>query len=192
MHSPVLLMLCWLGAASAAAPIRLPLRRVSRGASRRERRGLAVGDPLEEVPVLGDFDSLGYYYADIYAGTPAQKFSVIVDTGSGLLAVPCGGCSTCGAHEGSPGFAVGDSSTGSFLPCSGNSCSSSCSGDDVCRYSISYTEGSSLQGSFVQDQLWLGGPDPAKWSQQAPARPRRQSHTCASNCVHEPGEENDF
>lgn len=34
-------------------------------------------------------DTLKYYYANIYVGTPPQKQSVIVDTGSDYLAFPC-------------------------------------------------------------------------------------------------------
>jgi len=38
----------------------------------------------------GSFD-LGYYYVDLFIGTPSQKQTVIVDTGSSLTAVPCSG-----------------------------------------------------------------------------------------------------
>ena len=41
--------------------------------------------------------SLGYYYADIWLGSPPQRASVILDTGSGLTAIPCTGCRDCGA-----------------------------------------------------------------------------------------------
>ena len=35
---------------------------------------------------------LGYFYTRVKIGTPGQEFTVIVDTGSTLLAVPCKGC----------------------------------------------------------------------------------------------------
>ncbi len=40
------------------------------------------------IPVFGNA-SLGYFYVNLYIGTPPQKQSVIVDTGSGQLALPC-------------------------------------------------------------------------------------------------------
>lgn len=39
-----------------------------------------------------------YYFIDLMVGTPPQLTSVIVDTGSHLLAFPCGGCDQCGHH----------------------------------------------------------------------------------------------
>ena len=40
------------------------------------------------IRLLGN-DELKYYYSTIYVGTPPQKQSVIVDTGSDYLAFPC-------------------------------------------------------------------------------------------------------
>lgn len=40
--------------------------------------------------LLGSFD-LGYYYTNLFVGTPPQKQTVIVDTGSSLTAFPCSG-----------------------------------------------------------------------------------------------------
>ena len=42
-------------------------------------RGRRVQD---EVPVYGDYRALAYYYADVYVGTPSQRFTVITDTGA--------------------------------------------------------------------------------------------------------------
>lgn len=45
--------------------------------------------PYHVLPVYGNA-SLGYYYVTLYVGTPdPQPQTVIVDTGSGILAVPC-------------------------------------------------------------------------------------------------------
>lgn len=51
--------------------------------------------PNHVIPLHGN-TSLGYYYANIYIGSPPQKQSVIVDTGSGQLALPCEKCISCG------------------------------------------------------------------------------------------------
>lgn len=42
--------------------------------------------------LAGNTMPLGYYYVRVHLGTPGQAFTVIVDTGSSLLAVPCTGC----------------------------------------------------------------------------------------------------
>lgn len=42
------------------------------------------------IKLLGSFD-LGYYYTNLFVGTPPQKQTVIVDTGSSLTAFPCSG-----------------------------------------------------------------------------------------------------
>ena len=47
----------------------------------------------------GNLYTLGYFAADICAGTPAQLFDVIIDTGSSLPAVACQGSSHCGTHS---------------------------------------------------------------------------------------------
>lgn len=43
---------------------------------------------LHRVPIHGNV-SLGYYYIDMYVGTPPQKTSLVIDTGSGVQAIPC-------------------------------------------------------------------------------------------------------
>ena len=40
---------------------------------------------------------MGVHYAYIWVGTPAQRVTVIVDTGSHHTAFPCVGCK-CGKH----------------------------------------------------------------------------------------------
>lgn len=47
---------------------------------------------VEYVGVHGGVSSLGYFWSYVEIGTPAQTFSVILDTGSSLTAVPCAGC----------------------------------------------------------------------------------------------------
>jgi hypothetical protein len=38
------------------------------------------------------------YKGEIYVGTPAKKFNVIFDTGSGLFWLPMKGCASAGPH----------------------------------------------------------------------------------------------
>jgi hypothetical protein len=48
-----------------------------------------------EVPL---FIGTGTHYANLYVGSPPQRVSVIVDTGSHHTAFPCSGCQSCGDH----------------------------------------------------------------------------------------------
>lgn len=45
---------------------------------------------IHTVKLLGNID-IGYYYVNIFVGSPPQKQTVIVDTGSSLTAIPCSG-----------------------------------------------------------------------------------------------------
>lgn len=40
-------------------------------------------------PLYGNVSELYYYFANIYVGTPPQQQSVIMDTGSSFVGVPC-------------------------------------------------------------------------------------------------------
>lgn len=119
-----------------------------------------------------------YYYADVYVGTPPQRQTVIVDTGSSMTAFPCKGCLACGTHM-DPKFDVDASSTAEYVSCKAH-VPGGCSfcESDHCGYSLvsalvllerahgltcayasvqHYSEGSSLSGYKVRDVLWLGG-----------------------------------
>lgn len=52
-------------------------------------------DPIHTALLYGNID-LGYYYVNIYAGTPPQKQSLIVDTASHITTFPCTLCTSCG------------------------------------------------------------------------------------------------
>ena len=46
------------------------------------------------------YPGYGTHYAYIYVGTPPQRQTVIIDTGSHYIAFPCKGCQDCGTHTG--------------------------------------------------------------------------------------------
>lgn len=93
------------------------------------------------------FPGYGTHYAYAYVGTPPQRQSLIVDTGSHYTAFPCTGCSQCGTHT-DLYFHPANSSTLVTPKCLNN---------QLCLISQSYTEGSSWHGYKIKDQLWIGG-----------------------------------
>ena len=73
-------------AGSSSIPLTRHVVRVPYSTSGRSMRGSAeergfVGlrdrRTQDEVPVIGEFRDLAYFYADVFIGTPSQKFTVI-------------------------------------------------------------------------------------------------------------------
>ena len=93
-----------------------------------------------------------YYFAKIKVGSPGADQSAIIDTGSDTLAFPCDYCSgsDCGTHQ-DPRFFSGKSSTFSFyMNCSQRIFFHS---HQVCQFTKSYAEGSSLLGFLAEDYI---------------------------------------
>lgn len=108
-------------------------------------------------------DDLKYYYTNIYVGTPPQRQSVIIDTGSDYLAFPCSRCQKgeCGNHN-NPSFDLMKDSTARLIKCHEKldhfTCNS-CNPDGNCGFSKSYLEGSSLRGEVYEDYIRLFAPE---------------------------------
>jgi len=106
----------------------------------------------------------GTHYATIWVGTPPQRKSVIIDTGSHFTAFPCKGCLGCGEeHHTDKYFDQDASSTFRALTCKAKrdgpkECqgSSDCVGGK-CILSQTYTEGSSWEAFQAVDKLFVGG-----------------------------------
>eukprot|EP00939_MAST-03C_sp_MAST-3C-sp1_P002681 g2681.t1 len=81
----------------------------------------------------------GVFYADIRIGSPPQDFTVIVDTGSATIAVPCHGCQKCGSKH-----AQFDIAKSSSAHNSGG------------QYQQCYAEGSCNKGSMITDVMCIG------------------------------------
>jgi hypothetical protein len=112
-------------------------------------RNLADGVKTTLPAVLTPlYQGYGTHYSYVYIGTPPQRQSVIVDTGSHYTAFPCTGCSQCGQHTDNY-WDPNASSTKEVLKCS----------NDLCNFGQSYSEGSSWRAYKVKDQLWVGGQD---------------------------------
>ena len=121
-------------------------------------RGLGDGSTFKEVPMFGDYEKLGYYYTYVEIGSESdpQLFSLILDTGSALTVVPCKGCNNCGTHMDGQ-FDMARSSTAKYVGCTDADCHGSCGQQQHCAFRISYSEGSSLSGDNIRDNVMVGG-----------------------------------
>ena len=100
----------------------------------------------EDGPDSPLYRGFGTHFVYVYVGTPRQRVSVIVDTGSHHTAFPCTGCSQCGDHT-DLYFNPKDSSTAIIPKCNGKNC----------IFSQSYTEGSMWTAYRVKDRFFIGG-----------------------------------
>lgn len=120
------------------------------------RRQLQAGD-AEPTPVSELFQGYGTHYADLWCGTPPQRQTVIVDTGSGVTAFPCSDCHDCGVpkYHSDGLFEEGLSSTFEALDCK-DCLRGRCRGEE-CRINMSYQEGSSWTAFEAVDDCYVGG-----------------------------------
>lgn len=119
----------------------------------------------------------GTHHAYLYIGTPPQRQTLIIDTGSRITAFPCHPyCFDCAVHA-SKQFRLNASSSHAIVPCEecrlnqveihlGDENSKSekygwrraskpCV-KNLCRINQKYTEGSSWRAFEVRDRVWLG------------------------------------
>ena len=113
---------------------------------------------LSEQFIYGSAFKLNYYYSNLFLGENMQKQGYILDTGSTITSSTCVPlCDHCGKHINPP---YNISSKDKILSCSDNKCklvSSRCnSNDNKCSFSISYSEGSSLKGVFINEIVRFG------------------------------------
>lgn len=106
---------------------------------------------IESARLYGNIDYYAYWFTDLLVGTPPQRVSLILDTGSGVCAFPCKSCPHCGKHI-DPNFDFAKSSTAAWTGCAG--CKDCRSGH--CAYHQGYQEGSSITGWWFKDWIRLG------------------------------------
>jgi hypothetical protein len=99
--------------------------------------------------------TLGYYYLEAYVGTPPQKKSLIIDTGSHLTIFPCSGCTKCRNHMYKV-FNTKDSSTFQPINPTKNYFGWTCAHPEemhLCHFKQGYTEGSEYSGYYGIDNF---------------------------------------
>ena len=106
------------------------------------------------VPVYGGLGDFGYYFADVLIGTPQQRMSAIIDTGSEGLFVTCASCDSCGQVHMDP-FYNPDISSSFKVP---DQCPVAASHlrNPTCIFEKRFLEGSILRGHLVSDQVAIG------------------------------------
>ena len=133
-----------------------PLKKVSTNLKtlHRKRRTSGKEDSFLEN-VYGDSHTLFYYYATLYLGKKKIPQTYILDTGSHTTTSPCNQCRSCGKHLNLPYEIDNDSD---IIQCYTDKCSlvpSSFCSNHKCGFSISYTEGSRLEGFFTMQEIHL-------------------------------------
>ena len=124
---------------------RLSFHPHAQGLERVGRRLTAVSDGWR---LDGNLKTLGYFAANVCLGADHKTFSLIVDTGSSLAAMPCADCSGCGKHKTGARFdpsRPGATTVDCHRPPTNMRCNG-CGSGNKCGYSVSYTEGSSISG----------------------------------------------
>mmetsp|Transcript_19649 Transcript_19649/g.45697 ORF Transcript_19649/g.45697 Transcript_19649/m.45697 type:complete len:1160 (-) Transcript_19649:503-3982(-) len=118
----------------------------------------------EEAMQIGAlFEGYGTHYVDLWVGSPPQRQTVIVDTGSGITAFPCSGCRECGVPDYHIDrlFVEEESTTFDKSTCSSASeCimdRSICNGS-TCSVTMAYAEGSRWSAYEAVDQCYIAGP----------------------------------
>ncbi|XP_030540752.1 aspartic proteinase 36-like [Rhodamnia argentea] len=135
----------------------------SHDALRHGRLLSAVDLPLGGNGIPSD---TGLYFAKIGIGTPSKDYYVQVDTGSDTLWVNCIGCDKCPTKSDlGVDLTLYDpkgSSSADLITCDQDFCTSTyhtllpgCKPDLLCEYKITYGDGSSTTGYFVEDNVHL-------------------------------------
>lgn len=95
---------------------------------------------------------LGYYTVDVQIGSPPQLQSLILDTGSDQMIIPCAGCEYCNKHTNSL-FDPNQSSTFKQIDDFSQFLDWNCTNmnNGLCRFYQGYSEGSYYSGFYAQD-----------------------------------------
>jgi hypothetical protein len=98
------------------------------------------------------YQEYGAYYVDIHVGSPPQRQTVLVDTGSENTGIPCTGCDNCGYHT-DPNFNQILSESFRHLNCSDCMKGLCNANNDTCTVRSYYAEKSGWRGNEVEDSV---------------------------------------
>ena len=100
-------------------------------------------------PIYGGISDFGYYFVDVRIGSPPQRLSAILDTGSEGLSLTCTTCRSCGDHHMDPFFNPAISSSFSRL----SQCPAANLRNPDCIFEKRYLEGSVLKGKMYAEHI---------------------------------------
>ena len=120
---------------------------------RQEKRRRLQDNPSETFPA---FQGYGAYHVDIYVGSPPQKQTVLVDTGSENIGIPCTGCVDCGNTHTDYHFKQTISQSFHKLTCSECHNGECMFDDNTCSIRSMYVDGSGWSGKEVRDYVHPG------------------------------------
>jgi len=128
---------------------------INRRLEENRRRRVSLPDH-QQVSTL--YQGYGTHYIDLWVGTPIpQRQTVIVDTGSQLIAFPCSECHDCGDSYHTDGYYnENESETFKKLTC-GDGCTLGSCTNNQCHLGLSYQEGSSWSAYEAVDVMYAGG-----------------------------------
>ena len=117
---------------------------------------------LSEQYIYGSAFKINYYYSNLYLGDNMQKQGFILDTGSSITTSTCSPlCQSCGKHI-CPPYDI--KSKNKIISCLNPKCgmvNSNCdkskkANENKCSFSISYSEGSTLRGVYINELVRFG------------------------------------
>jgi len=115
---------------------------------------------------------VGEFIVPIYLGTPPQKASIIIDTGSDLTWIQSQPCISC-YNQVDPIFDPSKSSTYKKLACSTTLCQEllgkQCSSNASCTYDYGYGDGSQTYGYFSTESITVELTSGDKTTVQSPS-----------------------
>jgi len=132
------------------------------------------------------YQGYGTHYLDLWVGTPPQRQTVIIDTGSSITAFPCSGCKDCGSNpttgqryhldedfdtSGSSTYTEKTCKRGTTklvngkrdrgVPCDLGTCTQVAGPEQRCQLAVSYAEGSTWTALAGSDVVYPAGPHDA-------------------------------